>query len=90
MPENTPAASEKIHWNGEISVGTVIHIVVLVVTIVVAWSKFDERAALLEQKMEQMGAQQTALIQQLEKSGARTERVERYLISRDRNYEKEH
>jgi hypothetical protein len=77
---------EKLRLNGEISVGTVIHIIVLVVTISVAWGKFDERAALLEQKLEDVTKQQAALALQLTEESQRTEQVERYLIGRDRTY----
>lgn len=77
---------EKLRWDGNVNVGTMIHLAVLLVTIVLAWGAFDKRTAILELEIQSMAEQQRVTAVQMQESNERTERIERYLISRDPRY----
>jgi hypothetical protein len=77
---------EKLTWDGKINLGTMLHLAVLLVTITLAWGAFDKRTALLEMEIKQVSEQQNLTALQLEEANFRTERIERYIISRDPKY----
>lgn len=64
-----------LRFDGTISLGNALHIVILVVTIVAAWGAFNTRLTLLEDHV--------TAIQEMNR---RTERIEHYLSGKDPNY----
>jgi hypothetical protein len=64
-----------LRFDGTISLGTILHLTVLIGGIVLAWGTFNTRLSLLEDHM--------SAIQQVNR---RTERIEHYLSSKDSNY----
>jgi hypothetical protein len=81
------AMPEKLRWDGTIKLGDVLRIGSIIVVIALAWGQFDKRATVLELQIKTIADQQAALVSRIEESNARTERVERYLISRDPAYD---
>jgi len=80
---------EKLRWDGTVNfgtIGTVVQLVALLVAIVVAWGQFDKRATVLELQMSLVEEQQKAASAAIVDSNQRTERIERYLISKDPKY----
>jgi hypothetical protein len=78
--------SKKIHWDGTINIGTMIHLCILLVTITLAWGAFDKRTSMLELEIQQMSEQSKLNAMAVQDSAHRTERIERYIISRDPKY----
>lgn len=62
-----------------VSLGVLIHLAVLVVTITLAWSAFDRRTTILELQV----SEQSKTIQDIK---AQTNRIERYLMAQDPQY----
>jgi hypothetical protein len=94
MPNAMPSGAEikperprtKISWDGSVNVGTMLHLSVLVVTIVLAWASFDKRTSILDVQLQQMAESQKIQLKAITDASIRTERIERYLISKDPKY----
>jgi hypothetical protein len=76
---NNGSTTSRIKWDGAINFGTVIHIAVLVVAVVLGWGAFDKRLAMIEHDHKELG-------KQLQIIDARSERMERYMLAHDPRY----
>jgi hypothetical protein len=69
----------KLKWDGSLNVGSVIQLLILGVTLVMAWSSFDKRLSIIEM-------QRTSEMDSVRSIDERTERIERYLLTHDPHY----
>lgn len=76
---------EKIGLNLN-NLGTVIHVGVLIVSLTLAYGAFDKRSSMLELEQQNLSKQQELAEAEIREVNARTERIERYLISQDKKY----
>jgi hypothetical protein len=71
--------SPGLKWDGAVSLGTVIHIGVLIVGLSLAWGAFSQRLHDIE-------VQHAMLAHRIEKIDASTARMEMYMLHHDPDY----
>jgi hypothetical protein len=73
------STSSRIKWDGAFNIGSVTHIVILIIAIVLGWSAFDKRLSMIEYQHDE-------LMERLAAIDSRSARLDRYMLAHDVNY----
>ena len=76
----------KLRWDGNINVGTILHLLGVVAVIVTLYSAIDKKVTIQQMQFDALQQQVVEIRTKVDRVDEREERIERHLLRNDRKY----